>query len=138
MSPLSIALFMWLLEESDSELDERLVGNPIYGDSLPSRESENVSGERESYDVLHHNVGTVQGVVPTGIYEAISNLPMASSSQSNRASDRDIEKQRTDDASLYAELGTEGAHVSENADKGMKVGSRVNDNELRLSYAIIN
>ena len=129
---------MYELEESDSELDERLVGNPIYGDSLPSRESENISGERESYDVLHHNVGTVQRVVPTGIYEAISNFPMASSSQPNRANDRDIEKQQTDDASLYAELGAEGAHVSENADKGMKVGSGVNDNELRSPYAIIN
>ena len=130
---------MYELEESDSELDERLVGNPIYGDSLPSRESENISGERESYDVLHHNVGTVQGVVLTGIYEAIrSNLPMASSSQPNRASDRDIEKQQTDDASLYAELGAEGAHISENADEDVKIGSRVNDNELRSPYAIIN
>ena len=129
---------MYEPKESDSELDERLVGNPIYGDSLPGRESENISGERESYDVLHHNVGTVQGVVLTGIYEAISNLPMASSSQPNRASDRDIEKQRTDDASSYAELGTEGVHVSENANEGMKVGSRVNDNELRSPYAIIN
>ena len=70
--------------------------------------------------------------------DAISNLPMASSSQPNRASDRDIEKQQTDDVSLYAELGTEGVHVSENANEGMKVGSRVNDNELRLPYAIIN
>ena len=98
------------------------------------------TGERESYDALHHNVGTVQGMVTFryGFYEAISNLPMASSSQSNRASDRDIEKQQTDDASLYAELGAGGAHVSENADEGMKVGSRVNDNELRSPYAIIN
>ena len=138
---ISILVFycrVYELEESDSELDERLVGNPIYGDSLPGRESENISGDRESYDVLHHNVGTVQGVVPTGIYEAISNLPMASSSQPNRASDRDIEKHQMDDASLYAELGTEGAHVSENANEGMKVGSRVNDNELRSPYAIIN
>ena len=130
---------MYELEESDSELYERLVGNPIYGDSLPGRESENISGERESYNVLHHNVGTVQGVVPTGIYEAIrSNLPVASSSQPNRASDRDIEKQQTDDASLYAELGAEGAHVSEKADEDMKIGSRVNDNELKSPYAIIN
>ena len=63
---------------------------------------------------------------------------MASSSQSNRVSDRDIEKQQTDDASLYAELGAEGAHFSENADEDTKIGFRVNDNELRSPYAIIN
>ena len=114
-----------MYEENDSEQDERLVGNPIYGDSLPTANENRVS-ERESYDVLHHNVGTV-GVIPTGIYEMISNLP----TQPNRANDEDTEMLQTDDASVYAKLGAEG--VSENED--MNVG--VKDNELRSPYANI-
>ena len=115
-----------MYEKNDSEQDERLVGNPIYGDSLPTV-SENRISEQESYDVLHHNVGMV-GVIPTGIYEMISNLP----TQPNSASDRDIEMLQTDDASAYyAKLGAEG--VGENED--VKVGVR--DNDLRSPYANI-
>ena len=87
---------MFVIEEDDSENDERLIGNPIYSDSLPGA-SENSSSERESYDVLHHNVGTV-GVIPIGAYEIISNL----STQPNRANDRDTETLQTDNVSAYA------------------------------------
>ena len=89
-------------KESDFEHDEHLVGNPIYGDSPPT-DSENRVSESENYDVLHHNVGTV-GVIPTGIYEMISNLP----TQPNRANDRDTEMFQTDDASAYSKLGAKG------------------------------
>ena len=119
--------FYRVFEEVDSENDERLVGNPIYNDSLPGA-SENKSSERESYDVLRHNVGPgAVGVIPIGAYEMISNLP----TQPNRASDRDTEMLQTDDTSAYAKLGAEG--VDENED--VKIG--VKDNELRSPYANI-
>ena len=116
-----------MYEESDSEYDERLVGNPIYGDSLPTA-SENRVSERESYDVLHHNVGTV-GVILTGIYEMISNLP----TQPNRANDGDTEILHIDNASAHSKLRAEG--VNENAEGDMNVG--VKDNELRSPYASV-
>ena len=116
-----------MFEEEDSEHDERLVGNPIYSDSLPEAPSEDSrTGERENYDVLHHNVGMMQGVIPTGAYEMISNLP-------NRASHRDTETLQIDDASPYAKLGAEG--VRDIAEENVKVG--VNENELREPYANI-
>ena len=95
-------------EESDSEHNERLVGNPIYGDTLPG-ESEDRASEGESYDVLHHDVQTVKGVALTGIiYEVISNLQP---SQPNRAGDGDpgtLQTGADDDASVYAKLGAVG------------------------------
>ena len=97
-----------MYEESDSEHDEHLVGNPIYGDALPG-ESEDRASEGESYDVLHHDVQTVEGVAPTGIiYEVISNLQP---NRPNRASDRDpgtLQIGAADDASVYAKLGAVG------------------------------
>ena len=88
-----------------------MVGNPIYGDALPG-ESEDRASEGESYDVLHRDVQTAEGVAPTGIiYEVISNLQP---SQPNRACDslRDTETLQTggddDDASVYAKLGAVG------------------------------
>ena len=116
-----------VFEEDDSENDERLVGNPIYSDSLPGA-NENRSSERENYDILHHNVGTV-GVIPIGAYEMISNLP----TQPNRANDRNTETLQTDDASAYAKLGAEG--VGENTDEDVNVG--IKENELRSPYANI-
>ena len=96
-------------EESDSEYDERLVGNPIYGDALPG-ESEDGASEGDNYDVLHHDVQMAEGVAPTGIiYEVISNLQP---SLSNRACDGDTKTLSTgaddDDASVYAKLGAVG------------------------------
>ena len=112
-----------MLDEDDSDHDERLVGNPIYGDSLPGV-SENT--ERESYDVLHHNVGAMQqGVIPMGAYETISNFP-------NRAnSNGDSAMLQGDDASAYAKLGAEGVAVGEIeiTDEGVNAG--VEENELR-------
>ena len=98
-----------MYEESDLEYDEHLVGNPIYGDALPE-ESEDRDSEGESYDILHRDVQTVEGVAPTGIiYEVISNLQP---SQPNRACDGDTGTLRTeaddDDASVYAKLGAVG------------------------------
>jgi hypothetical protein len=99
-----------LYEESDSEHDERLVDNPIYGDSLPGESETDRASDHdgESYDVLHREVGTAEGVTPTGIiYEVISNLQP--SQPNNRAcSDRDTETLQTDDASVYAKLGAVG------------------------------
>ena len=97
--------FYRVFDEDDSNHDERLVGNPIYNDSLPGV-SENT--ERESYNVLRHNVGAMQqGVIPMGGYEIISNLP-------NRSSrDRESAMSKGDDASAYAKLGAEGVAVGE-------------------------
>ena len=82
-----------------------MVGNPIYGDTLPE-ECEDRASEGESYDVLYHDVQMVEGVAPTGIiYEAISNLQP---SRPNRAGDRDpgtLQTGADDDASVYAKLG---------------------------------
>ena len=117
-----------MFDEDDSDHDERLVGNPIYSDSLPGA-SENT--ERESYDVLRHNVGAMQrGVIPMGAYETISNLP-------NRAcsSDRDGAMLQRDDASAYAKLGAEGVTIDESPDEGVNAG--VEENELRSPYANI-
>ena len=84
---------------------------------------------RESYDILHHNVGAMQqGVIPIGVYETIGNLP-------NRASDRDGAMLRRDDASAYAKLGAEGVTVGRSADEGVNTG--VEENELRSPYANI-
>ena len=108
-------------EEDDSDHDERLVGNPIYGGSLHTA-SENRTSERESYDVLHQTTG----VNPTGAYEVISNLPI----QPNK----DIQALQTDGASVaYAKLGAEG--VSDNADENVRIG--VKEKELRSPYANI-
>ena len=108
-------------EEDDSDHDERLVGNPIYGSSLPTA-SKNRTSERESYDVLHRTTG----VNPTGAYELISNLPI----QPNK----DIQALQIDDASVaYAKIGAEG--VSDNADENVRIG--IKDQELRSPYANI-
>ena len=127
-----------VFEEEDSEHDERLVGNPIYSDSLPDGAGENTvrSSKRENYDVLHHNVGTSAqglGVAPIGAYEEISNLPTRPSG--NRSRDIEVlQMAMDDDASAYAKLGAEG--VSEmNSDEDAKVG--VNENELRSPYSNI-
>ena len=116
-----------MFNEDDSDHDERLVGNPIYSDSLPGA---NENTERESYDILRHNVGAMQqGVIPMGAYEIISNLP-------NRAStDRDSAMLQRDDASAYARLGAEGVTVGESPDEGVNAG--VEENELRSPYANI-
>ena len=109
-------------EEDDSDHDERLVGNPIYGGSLHTA-SENRTSERESYDVLHRTTG----MNPTGAYEVISNLPI----QPNI----DIQALQIDDASVaYAKLGAEGIS-SENADENVRIG--VKEKELRSPYANI-
>ena len=106
-------------EEDDTDHNERLVGNPIYSDSLPTA-SENRTSERESYDVLCQTIG----VHPTGTYEVISNLPI----QPNK----DIQALQRDDASaVYAKLGAEG--TSENGDENVRIG--VKENELRSPYA---
>ena len=109
-------------EEDNPDHDERLVGNHIYGGSLPTA-SENRTSERESYNVLHQTTG----VNTTGAYEVISNLPI----QPNK----DIQALQTNDASVaYAKLGAEG--VSDNADENVRVG--VKENELRSPYANIS
>ena len=97
--------FYRVFDEDDSDHGERLVGNPIYNDSLVLGVSENT--ERESYNVLRHNVGAMQqGVIPMGGYEIISNLP-------NRSSrDRKSAMPQGDDASAYAKLGAEGVASS--------------------------
>ena len=59
--------FYRVFDEDDSDHDERLVGNPIYSDSLPGPSENTENTERESYDVLRHNVGAIQrGVIPLG------------------------------------------------------------------------
>ena len=92
--------------------DERLVGNPIYSDSLPGASENTGNTERESYNVLRHNVGAMQqGVIPIGAYETTSNFP-------NRASSvRDSAMLQRDDASAYAKLGAEGVTVGESPDE---------------------
>jgi hypothetical protein len=118
-----------VFDENDSENDERLVGNPIYSDSLPGASETDGNSDRESYNVLRHNVGAMQqGVIPIGAYEMIDNLP-------NRASDRDSGMLETDDASAYAKLGAEGVTAGGNVDEDVKVG--VEENELRSPYANI-
>jgi hypothetical protein len=120
-----------VFEEDDSENDERLEGNPIYSDSrsLPGASEIDRNAERESYDVLHHNVGAMQqGVIPMGAYEMISNLP-------NRASDRDNAILQTDEASAYAKLGAKGVTAGGNVDEDVKAG--VEENEIRSPYANI-
>jgi hypothetical protein len=104
-----------------------LVRNPIYGDSLPGESETDRASDHdgESYDVLHREVGTAEGVslTPTGIiYEVISNLQP--SQPGNRASDRDTETLQTDDASsVYAKLGAVGrVSISENAGDDAIVG----------------
>jgi hypothetical protein len=107
-----------------------LVGNPIYGDSLSGASETDRNTDRESYDVLRHNVGAMQqGVIPIGAYEMISNLP-------NRASDKNSAILQTDDTSAYAKLGAEGVTVGGgNVDEDVKAG--VEENELRSPYANI-
>ena len=121
-----------MFDEDDSDHDERLVGNPIYSDSLPEISTETT--ERESYDVLRHNVGAMQqGVIPVGAYETISNLP-------NRAnSNGDSAMLQVDDASAYAKLGAEGVAVGEIeiADKGVNAGVEENELSMRSPYANI-
>ena len=108
-------------EEDDSDHDERMVGNPIYSDSLPTAR-ENRTTEGENYDVLCRTTG----VNLTGAYEVISNLPI----QPNK----NIQALQIDDASVaYAKLGAEG--VSENADENVRI--EVKENELRSLYANI-
>ena len=118
----------------DSDSDERFVGNPIYSDSLPEISTENT--ERESYDVLRHNVGAVQqGVIPVGAYETISNLPNRANSNGGSAM---IEG---DDASAYAKLGAEGVTVGhgeiEIIDEGVNAGVEENELSMRSPYANI-
>ena len=90
-------------EENDSDHDEHLVGNPIYGGSHGQPTAgENSISERENYNVLHHNVGTgTTGCVvnPIGTYEMISNLPTEPN--------RDIQTLQTDGSAAYAQLGTD-------------------------------
>ena len=109
-----------------------MVGNPIYNDSLqvPVGASEISAGERECYDVLHHNVGTISAV--NRAYEVISNLP----TQPSRLNDTDIERSppHIEESSAYAQLGAEGISTrvaTEDVQKG------VNDNEFRSPYANI-
>ena len=122
-----------MFDEDDSDHNERLVGNPIYGDSLPGASENTENTERESYDILRHNVGAMQqGVIPMGAYETISNLP-------NRAnSNGDSAMLQVDDASAYAKLGAEGVAVGEIeiADKGVNAG--VEENELSMSSPYAN
>ena len=121
-----------MFDEDDSDHDERLVGNPIYSDSLPGVSENTENTERESYDVLRHNVGAMQqGVIPMGAYETISNLP--NRPNSNRGS----AMLQGDDASAYAKLGAEGVTVGETeiTDEGVNAG--VEENELRSPYANI-
>ena len=121
-----------MFDEDDSDHDERLVDNPIYSDSLPEISAENT--ERESYDVLHHNVGAVQqGVIPMGAYETISNLPNRANSNGGSA------MLQGDDASAYAKLGAEGVTVDEIeiADEGVNAGVEENELSMRSPYANI-
>ena len=109
------------------------MGNPIYNDSLqvPARASEISAGERECYDVLHHNVGTISAV--NRAYEVISNLP----TQPSRLNDTDIEMSppHIEESSAYAQLGAEGISTINVATEDVKKG--VDDNEFRSPYANI-
>ena len=105
--------------ENEEDLSvEHLVGNPIYNDS-PLGAGENRASETESYDVLHHNVGTI-GVI--GAYELITNLP----TQPSRAND-------AHEASAYAKPGADSEGISENAESGVN-----DDSEFRSPYATIS
>ena len=87
-------------EENDSDRDERLVGNPIYGGSRPTAGENSISEREKLYDVLHHNVGTgTAGVNPIGTYEMISNLPTKPN--------RDIQTLQTVGSAAYAKLGAD-------------------------------
>ena len=123
-----------MFDEDDSDHDERLVGNPIYSDSLPGASENTENTERESYNVLRHNIGAMQqGVIPMGAYEIISNLP-------NRASgERDSTMLQGDDASAYAKLGADGVAVGEIeiADEGVNAGVEENKLSMRSPYANI-
>ena len=121
-----------MFDEDDSDHDERLVGNPIYSDSLPGASENTENTERESYDVLRHNVGAMQqGVIPMGAYETISNFPNRPNSNGDSA------MLQGDDASAYAKLGAEGVTVDEIEiiDEGVNAG--VEENGLRSPYANI-
>ena len=121
-------------DEDDSDHDEHLVGNPIYGDSLPGASENTETPERESYDVLRHNTGAMQrGVIPMGAYETINNLP-------NRASSNgDSVLLQGDDASVYAKLGAEGVAVGEIevVNEGVNAGVEENELSMRSPYANI-
>ena len=113
-----------MFDEDDSDHDERLVGNPIYGDSLPGASENTENTERENYNVLCHNVGAMQqGMIPIGAYETISNLP-------NRAC---TDRESANDASAYAKLGAEGVAAGEIeiTDEGVNAG--VEENVIELS-----
>ena len=123
-----------MLNEDDSDHDERLVGNPIYGDSLPGVSENTETTERESYDVLRHNIGAMQqGVIPMGAYETISNLPIRANSNGGSA------MLQGDDASAYAKLGAEGVAVGEIeiADEGVNPGAKEKELSMRSPYANI-
>ena len=123
--------FYRVFDEDDSDHDERLVGNPIYNDSLPGA-SENT--ERESYNVLRHNVGTMQqGVIPMGGYEIISNLPNRPNINGGSA------MLQGDDASAYAKLGADGVAVGETeiTDEGVNAGVEENKLPMKSPYANI-
>ena len=123
-----------MFDEDDSDHDEHLVGNPIYGDSLPGASENTETTERESYDVLRHNIGAMQqGVIPMGAYEIISNLPNRANSNGESA------MLQGDDASAYAKLGAEGVAVGETeiADEGVNAGVEENEMSMRSPYANI-
>ena len=125
-----------MFDEDDSDHDERLVGNPIYSDSLPGASENTENTERESYDVLHHIVGTVQqGVIPMGAYETISNFPNRTNSKLNG----DSAMLQGDDASTYAKLGAEGVAVGETeiTDEDVNAGVEENELSMRSPYANI-
>ena len=101
-----------------------------------SENTENTDSERESYDVLRHNIGAVQqGVIPVGAYETISNLPNRANSNGGSA------MLQGDDASAYAKLGAEGVTVGhgeiEIIDEGVNAGVEENELSLRSPYANI-
>ena len=108
-----------------------MVGNPIYSDSLPGASENTETTERESYDVLHHNIGAMQqGVIPMGAYETISNLPNRANSNGGSAMLQ---------GSAYAKLGAEGVAVGdiEIADEGVNAGVEENELSMRSPYANI-
>ena len=126
--------FYRVFDEDDYDHDERLVGNPIYSDSLPGASENTENTERERYNVLRHNAGVMQqGVIPMGGYEIISNLP-------NRSSrDRESAMPQGDDASAYAKLGAEDVAVGETeiTDEGVNAGIEENKLPMKSPYANI-
>ena len=123
-----------MFDENDSDHDERLVGNPVYSDSLPGASENTETTERESYNVLHHNIGAMQqGMIPMGAYETISNLPNRASSNGDSAI------LQGDDASAYAKLGAEGVAVGEIeiTDEGVNPGVKENELSMRSPYTNI-